>query len=359
MPAYRYENGWFAKFNYKDWDGNTKQKLKRGFKTKKDALAFERDFVSKKTGKNLTVLALADLFLQEHKTEIKPSTYEEYRKAISKRIRPIFPNKDINDVSALDIKRWHNALIEKGYAKSTVNATHSILSTIFKFGVKYYGLPQNPCLLEGTAKVPDKGVKTIRYWTFEEYQEFRNAIIEEKHRVMFDMLYYSGMRVGELLALNWDDIVWEENKIKITKDLSFVDNKQIIQPPKTKASVRDIIMPQFCMDELKDWKDKLYKPQGRIFFFAKSHNTVWACMQRIAGRTELKRIRVHDLRHSHASLLISMGCPITLVSQRLGHENTYTTLNIYSHMMPNDEKEAVEKLENAYQNCIRRKNKVL
>lgn len=164
-------------------------------------------------------------------------------------------------------------------------------------------------------------------------------------KVIFNLLYWSGMRSGELLALTLNDFDFEARTVSITKNYARVDGEDLILEPKTPKSNRRITLPQFVCEMVKDYADKLYgyDPSDRLFEVTKSY--LKKEMERGCKKTGLKPIRVHDIRHSHASLLISLGYDALLISERLGHESPTTTLEIYSHLYPTKHGEVADRLE--------------
>ena len=164
----------------------------------------------------------------------------------------------------------------------------------------------------------------------------------------FFLLYWTGIRLGELLALNIADIDFEKKTLSVTKSLNRTDGKDVISLPKTKSSIRIIYLPQFVVDEMKDYCGMLYGrgAKDRLFVVTKSH--LEKEIKRGAELAGLTPIRVHDLRHSHASLLISQGVNVAVISRRLGHKSIKTTLNIYAHMFDKDAKEAADMLDKLY-----------
>ena len=161
----------------------------------------------------------------------------------------------------------------------------------------------------------------------------------------FMLLYWTGMRIGELLALTYEDIDLEKRIISISKSYQRLDGKDVITPPKTPKSNRKITIPPLLAEELKEYCSHLYgiMPNERMFRFTKSymeHEIV-----RGIKETGVKRIRIHDLRHSHASLLVELGFQPLAIAERLGHEKIETTLNTYSHLYPNKQAELANRLE--------------
>ena len=184
-------------------------------------------------------------------------------------------------------------------------------------------------------------------WTVEEYEKFIDTYGEDDimHRVLFELLFWTGMRIGEVLALIKNDIDINRRVIKIAKTFHRMKGEDIITTPKTKSSKRTINIPAFLADELKEYFDKLYEypDDERLFPFvqeAVQHN-----MKRHIEKAGVKKIRVHDLRHSHAAYLIHEGTDALLVKKRLGHLDIKITLNTYGHLYPDDQKKVAEMLD--------------
>ena len=169
----------------------------------------------------------------------------------------------------------------------------------------------------------------------EEFNAFLETVSDKPEtRMAFLLLYWIGMRIGELLALTYDDINLEEKTISITKSYQRLKGKDVITQPKTPKSIRIISMPDFLADEFREYCSHLYgiMKNERLFHFTKSH--MEHCMAAGIEKSGVKRIRLHDLRHSHASMLVDMGVAPLEIAERLGHEKVETTLNTYSHLYP-------------------------
>lgn len=173
-----------------------------------------------------------------------------------------------------------------------------------------------------------------------------------KEKVSYNLMDNTGMRVGELCALTPADVDLENNKITINKTFQRINGRDVVWPPKTPKSNRIVTIPKTLSECLKDYMAKCYEiqPNNRLFPYTKSflnHEMLRGCK-----KSGVKRIRVHDLRHSHASLLIEMGCQPLLIADRLGHEKIQTTLNTYSHLYLNKQAEVAEQLENIINGTI-------
>lgn len=218
------------------------------------------------------------------------------------------------------------------------------LAALFNYAVRYYDLRDNPCRKAGS--IGKSKADEMDFWTKQEFKEFLPSMDSKPEaRMAFLLLYWTGMRIGELLALTYEDIDLEKRCITINKSYQRLNGKDMITPPKTPKSNRKISIPPFLVEELKEYCSMLYgiTANERMFRFTKSfmeHEMV-----RGIKETGVRRIRLHDLRHSHASLLVEMGFQPLAIAERLGHEKIETTLNTYSHLYPNKQAELAEKLE--------------
>lgn len=260
------------------------------------------------------------------------------------KILPYFGQKNISEISAADIRRWQNTLIKKGYAPTYLKTINNQLNAVFNYAVRYYDLPKNPCTQAGSI---GKGrAEEMNYWTQEEFEQFLECVKDKPvSYYAFLTMYWTGVRVGELLALTLGDINFEDKTLSISKSLQRIDGTDIITAPKTEKGKRVITLPDFLVEQLEDYAGRLYgmMKDDRLFMVTKSyleHEIV-----RGAEKSGVKRIRLHDLRHSHASLLISkLGVQPKLVADRLGHEKIQTTLETYSHLYPDQARNVADKL---------------
>ena len=186
----------------------------------------------------------------------------------------------------------------------------------------------------------------IEFWVTDEFKEFMKYVSDKPiSEVMFNILFWTGARSGEVLALTLNDFDLENKTMSISKNYARVNSQEMIMKPKTPKSNRVITIPDFLNEMVKDYAKRLYDydPSQRLFPNTKSYLTHE--MIRGTAKAGIKKIRVHDLRHSHASLLIEMGFSPILISERLGHENIKTTLQTYSHLYPNRQTEVAQKLQ--------------
>jgi integrase len=348
MPAYKDEKRgtWYAKFNYGDWTGTTKQKMQRGFKTQKEAKAFERDFLSKSNASpNMAFGHFVDLYMEDCRSRLKPTTYENKEFAVNTKILPYFREMPLNSIEPATIRKWQNELLthENNYSQTYLKTINNQLSAIFNFAMKYYKLPSNPARICGS--MGKKNADEMNFWTLDEFNKFISKSDNPMYTTIYQILFWTGIRIGECLALTLNDFDLVEHSVNINKNYARHQKTDLILDPKTPKSKRTIAIPDYLSDIVRDFASKLYDydPADRLFPFPRS--TMNSHIVRIVKKAGVKRIRIHDLRHSHASLLIEMGVSPLLISERLGHENIETTLQTYSHLYPNKHGEVRLKLQ--------------
>lgn len=347
MPAYKDEknNTWYCSFLYTDWNGSKKRKLKRGFALRKDALVWERTFLSKSTmSSNMTFQTLVDLYFEDMATRLKETTLANKHHLFDTKIIPFFGRLPIDKITATHIRKWQNELIghEKNYAPTYLKTTNNQLSAILNYAVKYYNLPANPCHLAGS--MGKKDADEMQIWTVEQFKKAMEHCKRENSRLAFEIMFYGGLRIGEVLALTPADIL-DSKAISITKSFAKLDGKDIISSPKTPKSTRVVTVPQFLYDKLKAHIASIFNVHTNTRLFDYGKGSLNRNLTTCAKDAGLPAIRVHDLRHSHASLLIEMGYNILLVSQRLGHEKVDTTWNTYAHLYPDKQEKLADDLQ--------------
>ena len=349
MPAYKDNNtgNWFVKFYYTDWQGTKQQKWKRGFATKKEALAFERDFLEKQSANpDMTLQNLYELYMEDMAARLKSSTILTKKNIYRTHILPFFGKKPVNEIKASDVRQWQNQLMNspKGYSKTYLKTINNQLTCLINYAKRFYDLNTNPCGKAGS--IGQAKADEMDYWTYDEYIAFREGVMDKPLSYLcFEILYWTGIREGELLALTSADIDFDNKLIDINKTYQRLQGKDVITTPKTRKSKRKVPIPDFLCDELRDFISTRYMitPDDRLFPITKSylsHEMIRGCKN-----TGVKKIRIHDIRHSHASLLINQGCDALILADRLGHEKVSTTLNTYSHLFPHKQQELVSNLE--------------
>ncbi len=352
MAAYKDEQRgtWYVSFHYYDWTGKNCRKVKRGFKTKREATEWERHFRIKEAADlDMTFEEFVQAYTRDMKPKLKHNTWLTKEHILRTKLLPYFKDKKMRDIRPKDIIQWQNEQIsyrdEKGkpYAPTYLKTLQSELSALFNHAVRFYELKSNPVVKAGPL---GKGkAEEMLFWTKEEYLKFIEAVKDKPYSYhAFQILYWCGLRVGELLALTPANFNFEMHTLRINKSYQRLHREDVITPPKTLKSNRTIKMPQFLCDEMQDYLKMLYEPKEdeRIFTISKSY--LHHEMNRGSKVSGVKRIRVHDLRHSYVSLLINMGFTVLEIADRMGHESIDITYR-YAHLFPSEQTQMAEQLD--------------
>jgi len=230
---------------------------------------------------------------------------ENKRNIIESKLMPYFSRLKTCDIDTIKIRKWQNELISfrdetgKPYSQTYLKTVNNQMSAIMNYAMKHYGLASNPCRAAGS--IGKSHADEMKFWTQEQYEIFFRNIQKSALRLAFDILFYSGIRSGELLALTPADIL-PDRKLSITKNFAKVKGQDLFLVPKTPRSKRTISIPEFLYDDIHEYVSKLcgIQQNDRIFYFTKS--ALEKEIKRVAQKVGLPEIRVHDLRHSHVSL---------------------------------------------------------
>ncbi|MGI6501617.1 MAG: tyrosine-type recombinase/integrase [Anaerostipes sp.] len=352
MPAYKdhVTGTWFVKFYSKDWRGENRQVKKRGFATKREALEYERNYkIRQKCNLDMTFENFYTLYSEDIERRLKRNTWLTKEHIVRTKILPYFKDMKMNEISPSDILKWQNEIIayrdEKGngYTETYRKTMHNQLSCIFNHACRYYNLRSNPARKAGCMGKEES--KEMLFWTKEEYKKFSEAVMDKDISFYaFEILYWTGMRMGELLALTMEDFDFEKNTVRINKSYQRLERQDVITTPKTPKSNRTIKLPKFLAEEMREYFSMLYgyDRNTRIFQITKSflHHE----MERGCKKSGVKKIRIHDLRHSHISLLIDLGFSAVAIADRVGHESIDITYR-YSHLFPSKQIEMADRLD--------------
>ena len=287
---------WTAQCYYENWKGEKKHKKKRGFATKKEALEWEREFL-KSTSANMDMMlgAFVDVYFRDKAGELKERTIKNKRYMIEAHVLPYFENKQMNEISPSDIIQWQNAIRAKGYSQTYLRMVQNQITALFTHASNIYNLNNNPC--KKVKKMGKSDADKLNFWTKDEYDCFINGIDREsKYYVIFEILFWTGCREGELLALTKGDISFENNQISITKTYYRTGRQDVITEPKTKQSVRTVEIPEFLKKEIKDFVDGHYGMPDDKRLFPIVQEAVQHKMKRQIAKAGVKNIRVHDDR---------------------------------------------------------------
>ena len=301
---------------YRDWRGERVRHEKRGFATRHEALEYERTFLAKQTKDiNMAFNAFVDIYLRDVEPQLKKSTVANKIQIIDKHIRPYFKELSLSEITSTHILQWQNELLTqrdddgKGYSPTYLRTINNQLTAIFNHAVNYYDLPRNPCT--------------------------------------FQVLYWTGIRCGELLALTKQDFDLEKRTLRINKTYQVVKGEELVTDPKTEKSNRTIDLPRFLCDEMQDYFDSIYGLDDKCRVFPISKHYLHHEMDRGSKKAGVKRIRIHDLRHSCCALLIHLGYAPVQIAERLGHESAVITQR-YAHLYPSVQKDMANRLDQEF-----------
>lgn len=357
----RAENGTYyfrANLGYHPVTGKQIQKYKSGFKTKKEAkeeyskliLASAEELAVDKEQPTFKTF-VEDIYLPWYKTQVKESTYKNRYSTIQKHFA-YFYRKKVNEIEPIHVQTWQLKLA-KEFSPNYVRIVQGMLAVAFDRAIILGLCERNPARMVGNVK--SKKIK-VDFWTLEEFQKvisllYKGDYYEHYLFISFWLLFMTGMRIGEAAALQWDDIDFETGLLSITKTLYYKSMTEYkFVEPKTQASKRTIVIDEDTIKELKEWKEvqqKVLKDCNFVISYSgipTSKHTLPRALEKLAGLAGIHRIKIHALRHSHASLLISMGENPLIIKDRLGHEKIQTTLGTYGHLYPNSNFEVAKKL---------------
>ena len=350
MPVYKQGNKWMVKFAVKGSDGKFHHKTKRGFVTKREAQEWEaKTKLASKESSSMLFKDFVELYLQHLEPRVKLSTFMSKTAILQKHIIPYFSSMSLDEIDPKTVNGWQTTILNvrdknnMPYSQPYIKLINTELKNIFNFACKYHGIKSNPVKEAGT--IGSESQREMNIWTIKQFNEFLETIeYKTIQYYCFKTLFFLGLRIGEVLALNPSDIDFDKKEVTINKTYHRLQGKDVITSPKTRRSNRKVLMPDFLAKDLLEYirltgqnidsKDRMF-PVGKTAL-AKT-------IKKGAKKAGLPQIRVHDLRHSHASLLVEMGYSIVAVADRLGHSKTSTSL-LYSHLYPTTQQSIVAKL---------------
>lgn len=298
---------------------------------------------------DMTFGSFFEIYEMDKRKRVKENTWESKSHVIRTKILPYFESRKMEEIEPKDIIAWQNELLsykdESGqpYSATYLKTIHSQLSAIFNHAVRFYHLPSNSAQKAGAMGSEEH--KEMLFWTKEEYLKFADAMMDKPQSYYaFEILYWCGIRMGELLALTPKDFDFGKCTLTINKSYQRLKGRDVITSPKTPKSNRTIKMSKFLCEEIQEYIDMFYNigENERLFPITKSY--LHHEMDRGSKQSGVKRIRVHDLRHSHISLLIEMGFSALAIAQRVGHESIDITYR-YAHLFPTKQTEMADRLD--------------
>ena len=337
--------------------GKRMQKKKRGFRTQKEAKDWHTQTMAKHAKKAITngiqltfKMFLDNYYIPNYEKTASARTFRTFSSNL-KRLVYFFDMKMV-DIKPIHVGHWQTELLKEKLSNAYVRALHRTLVSILNAALTLEIISDNPAKQVGNIA---KKRQEVDFWTVEEFQTFISSFDLNKYKkrlyyTAFTLFFMTGLRKSELQALTWQDINFSDNSLMVNKSLYYKSkNDWIINPTKTKTGVRKIYLDKTTVKILSDW-EKCQKVEDNDFVFSQkgspmSSTSFQYMLKKHCELVNVKPIRIHALRHSHASLLLALGMNDLELQSRLGHTNISTTLGTYSHLRPTAMKEVAEKLD--------------
>ena len=310
---------------------------------------------------HMTVGQLYEEYMEQKRQEVRVTTYDKTRRNLECAVLPEFADAPLKRLNAQMMQKWKNSIGARDLKANTKKNYYKEFSALLNYAVKREYIAKNPLKLVGNFRTTEfERPEEMLYYTPEEYKKYAAAALdiaqnspESKefanfaYYVFFSIAFYTGMRKGEINSLKWENIDGVTIKVR-TSVSQKVKGGYVEGDTKTVSSVRDVIMPEPLRRIVEEHRAR----QQRDSRFTESYyvcggtkclpdSTIEHRNQQYASAAGVKHIRIHDFRHTHASLLINEGINIMEVSRRLGHRDIKETLETYSHLYPREEDKAV------------------
>ena len=350
----------------RDTNGKRKYFNKTLHGTKKDAQKYltaklrEKDLGVFIEPASIGLTEYLDKWLEEvARPRLRKSTFASYEMVLKNYVKATLGTKRLSDIQSYEVQKLYNDLSKRGLSSRTVRYAHVVFSSAMKQAIKWRMIAQNPCEL---CELPRHEKVEMKYLSTEETVKFLQAAKDSKHYVLFLVVIESGMRPEEYLALQWKDVDFEQKVLSVRR--AIVWNRTgggfDFTEPKTKKSRRSIPISNSVVSELKTHRRKQLEAKLKLGAAYKNLDLVFPTeigtpiqpknlldrhFRPLLKKAELPTIRLYDLRHTTATLLLSAGENPKVVSERLGHASIVLTLDTYSHVLPTMQESATNKLE--------------
>ena len=349
----------------RDTNGKRKYFNKTIHGTKKDAQKYltaklrEKDLGAFVEPASMALNEFLDKWLDEIAVlKLREQTLIGYKWLLKQYIRPKLGAKRLSDVQAYEIQKLYNDMKKANYSPKTIRHAHNVLSSAMKQAVKWKMLMQNPCEL---CELPRQVKTEMKYFSPIEAKCFLETAQENKHFALFQLALQTGARPGEYLGLQWKDIDFEQKVLSIKRTVIEVKGGGFrFDEPKTAGSRRSIPISQGLVDSIKRHRRKQLEAKMKLGSEYQNNDLVFASeigtplqkknirdrhFKPLLKKANLPDIRLYDLRHTMATLLLCEGVNPKIVSERLGHASIVLTLDTYSHVLPTMQEDATDKLE--------------
>ena len=372
---------WTAHMNWTDMNGKKQQKKVGGFETRKAATEYHNQFmtsIQQGRRRGTTKLRVGEYLLNEwlpkQENILKESSFATYVRIVNSYLVPHLGNIRLEEVNARRIEQMFNDLLKTGargkslkantaLSAKTVSDIAGVLHRAFKDAVRWDLIATNPVT---SAKKPPRRTKEMSAWTPEELNRFINVSSTDRCFAIWHLAATSGMRRGELLGLTWNDIDFTTGKVTIRKTRIRAGNKTIEETPKSRKSQRTFAIDKQTLAVLKKWKTRQGSEHLALGTKVSDHvvtetdgslpnpNTFSRRFKALCKRSELRMIRLHDMRHSYVVAARRAGADLKTISERIGHADPKVTLTVYDHVfVEDDEKAAISISDHIYASTTR------
>ena len=347
--------------------GERKRKYKTVTGTKKEADQALRRFITElERGEyiednNITVSDWLQKWLEVYIVPtVSPTTLVGYKGMIRRYIDPLIGHLQIQEMNALAVQIWVNKLkvspsSGEPLTAGTIKHTYHVLRGAMDKAVQAGLIHRSPC---AGIQLPKGEKKKPVIYDEVQIQQLLDFARGTEMELIIDLELCMGMRRGELLGLQWQDVNWEKNQIHIIRSRVAVDGKSVVKQPKTESGTRTLDVPEILMNKLKSYKVKCMEQKIRVgrrlleedFIIVHPDGKpiypeyVSQLFTKLQKRANLPKCRFHDLRHLCASIMVKQGVEVKVAQERLGHKDITTTMNIYAHVLPGSAREAAEKI---------------
>ena len=308
-------------------------------------------------GRNPTVAEFLRSWLETSvKPRLRPLTYASYRVNVEKHLVPTLGRYRLDQLTPLHVQEMMNERLATGLSTKSVAYIHQVLRTALGLAVRWDMVSRNVARLVDRPRIQRKQIKPL---TPDEARSFLAAVRGHRLEALFSVALALGLRQGEALGLRWDDIDFTAGTLRISHQLQRIDSKLTLVAPKTEKSRRTLVMPSMIVERLREhekrqvveklWAGYKWQESGLVFANRVGQPTqarrVIEQFHEALAQAGLRRVRFHDLRHSCATLLLVQGVSPRVVMEVLGHSEIALTMNAYSHVVPELQREAAQRMQ--------------
>lgn len=313
------------------------------------------------TGPKQTVKTYLEHWMEDvHKPSIRLSSYRKNSVLLNRHIVPAIGHIQLQKLTAQQVQAFYAQKLKEGLSVSMVRGMHALLHKAFDQAVRWKIVSVNVC---GAVSAPTEIRHEMQILSKEQAQKLLESAKGHRLETLLTVALATGMRKGELLALRWEDVNLEEMSLQVKRTIVGQYNGEYREnEPKTVSGRRNILLPQFAIDALKQHRirqlearlqaGEAWVDRGLVFCNVDGDylplTTLYYSFQALLKKAELPSVRFHDLRHSAATILLSMGVPVKVIQELLGHSQISVTLNTYSHVLPSMQQEAMQKMNEVF-----------